>query len=423
MEPSLRRAVVSSMPSTRLLLLTALAGSCAGTPGEPGPPDPPASPASVPLVIENVNLITMTGDQVLPGRTVVVENGKISVIGDAATIRPAGAVVIEGRGRYLLPALIDMHVHINSADLELYPKHGITTVRNMWGWPGLVFLTGRVESGELWGPRILSASQGLDDEPVQWPATVVVSSPATAAEAVRAQKAAGWKWLKVYTRLSHDAWSAIMDAAAAEGIVPIGHVPFAVTVQEAIARGQKTIEHFTGYDRAVSRSGRVGTGGWTDADPTRYAGLAALSAGAGVWNCPTLAIYHKLTEQSPPGERNAIRSQRQAFMRAMHQAGALLLAGSDAGIEVVAPGSSLHDELDQFVAAGLTPYQALRAATSEAGRFLEIAGLGTVAVGAPADLLLVEGNPLADLRRLRSFDGLVQRGAWIPAGATPVRGQ
>jgi imidazolonepropionase-like amidohydrolase len=83
----------------------------------------------------------------------------------------------------------------------------------------------------------------------------------------------------------------------------------------------------------------------------------------------------------------------------------------------VAPGTSLHDELDELVAAGLTRYQALRAATSEAGRFLEIPGLGTIAPGAPADLLLVEGNPLADLGRLRRFEGLVQRGAWTPATA------
>jgi imidazolonepropionase-like amidohydrolase len=400
------------MTTARLALLLTVTGSCAGTPSESGPPDPPPSPATVPIVFDNVQILSMTSDQVQPGRTVVVRDGLIEAIGDAGITRPAGALVIEGRGRFLVPALIDMHVHINSADLELYPRHGITTVRNMWGWPGLVFLTARVESGELAGPRILSASQGLDDEPVQWPATIVVPSAGSAAEAVRAQKAAGWKWLKVYTRLSRDAWSAIMDAAAAEGITPIGHVPWSVPVEEAIGRGMKTIEHLTGYDRAVSRNNRVGTGGWIDAVPSRFAALATLSAEAGVWNCPTLAIYTKLSENDTPGNRAAIRANRRAFVRELHRAGAQLLAGSDAGIDVVAPGSSLHDELAELVGAGLTPYQALRAATSEAGRFLGIAGLGTVTAGAPADLLLVEGNPLADLSRLRRFDGLVQRGAW-----------
>lgn len=348
------------MPVARLALLTALAGSCAGLTGESPSPDPPASAASVPLVFENVRVITMTGDQVLSGRTVVVRDGKVEAIGESGMARPAGAVVIEGRGRYLLPALIDMHVHINTADLEAYPKNGITTVRNMWGWPGLIPLTGRVESGELWGPRIISASQGLDAEPVQWPFTVVVTTPAGAVPAVRAQHDMGWRYLKVYTRLSRETYQAVMAEASAVGMIPIGHVPFAVPVEEAIALGQRTIEHLTGYDRAVSRSGRAGTGAWTDADPARYPSLAALSASAEVWNCPTLAIYVELSQQHPVAERQPIVQQRRAFVRALRDAGALLLAGSDAGIDIVAPGTSLHDELDEFVAAGLTPYQALR---------------------------------------------------------------
>jgi imidazolonepropionase-like amidohydrolase len=402
------------MVISRLAVLAAVSGSCGGSPAEPGPPDPPASPASVPLLIRDVQLITMTGEQVLSGRSVLIGNGVIEAIGGSELHPPAGAVVIEGRGRYLLPGLIDMHVHLNSADLPLYPHNGITTVRNMWGWPGLIPLIARVESGELTGPRIISASQGLDDEPVQWPATVVVANPAAAAQAVRAQRDMGWRYLKVYTRLRRDTYAAIMAEAAATGMIPIGHVPLAVPVQEAIAMGQRTIEHLTGYDRAVSRSGNAGTGGWIDADPSRYPALAVLTAGAGVWNCPTLAIYSELSKQSPPSQRAAILEQRRLFVRELLRAGAPLLAGSDAGIEVVAPGTSLHDELDELVAAGLSRYQALQAATGEAGRFLGIEGLGTLAVGAPADLLLVAGNPLTDLGRLRRFDGLVHRGGWTP---------
>ena len=399
----------------RLALLAALSGSCAGSPAGPNPPDPAASPASVPLLIRDVELITMTGEQVLSGRSVLIANGKIETIGGNELAPPAGALVIEGRGRYLLPGLIDMHVHLNPTDLPLYPQHGITTVRNMWGWPGLIPLMARVESGELTGPRIISASQGLDDEPVQWPATVIVSNPAAAAQAVRAQRDMGWRYLKVYTRLRRDTYAAVMAEAAASGMIPIGHVPLAVPVQEAIAMGQRTIEHLTGYDRAVSRSGNAGTGGWIDADPSRYPGLATLTAAAGVWNCPTLAIYSALSKQSPAPVRATILEQRRRFVRELLQAGAPLLAGSDAGIDVVAPGTSLHDELEELVAAGLSRYQALRAATSEAGRFLQVEGLGTVTLGAPADLLLVESNPLIDLGRLRRFDGLVQRGAWTPA--------
>jgi imidazolonepropionase-like amidohydrolase len=407
------------MPLPRLAFLAALAGSC-GLADESGPPDPPASPATIPLVLENVQVIGMTSDQVQSGRTVVVRNGVIESISESGAVPPAGAVVIQGRGRYLVPGLIDMHVHINTADLPAYPRNGVTTVRNMWGWPGLIPLIARVESRELWGPRIISASQGLDNEPVQWPFTVVVSSPDQAAQAVQAQKDAGWRYLKVYTRLSRESYAAIMTEAAAVGMIPIGHVPTVVPIAEALSRGHHSVEHLTGYERAVSRSSRAGTGGWVDADPTRYPALATLSATSGVWNCPTLAIYVRLSLQHPAGERAPIVENRRQFIRALHEAGANLLAGSDAGIDIVAPGTSLHDELAEFVASGLTPYQALRTATIEAARFLEIPGLGTVTVGAPADLLLIEGNPLGSLHRLREPDGLVHRGAWIPDGAVPA---
>jgi imidazolonepropionase-like amidohydrolase len=357
----------------------------------------------------------METEAVVPGRTVVVEQGRITAIGDGATSRPAGALVIQGGGRYLVPGLIDMHVHINQSELSAYLAAGITSVRNMWGWPALPAIMEQVEHGDLAGPRIFSASQGLDDQPVQWPATIVVSSPAQAAAAVRAQRDAGWHWLKVYTRLSQETWLAIMAEARATGIRALGHVPFAVSVDDALAEGQFSIEHLTGYDRAVSRSGRAGTWAWLDAEPSRYAGLAARTAEAGTWNCPTLAIFAELSRrQHSDAEEAVILRERRRFVRELHAAGARLLAGTDAGIDVVAPGTSLHDELAELVASGLTRYQALRAATIDAGQFLEVPGLGTVTVGAPADLLLVQGNPLEDLARLRRFSGMVHRGAWLP---------
>lgn len=376
--------------------------------------DPPASPATVPLVIEDVRVVGMVSESISGGQTVVIEQGRITAIGDATVPRPPGAVVVQGRGRYLVPGLIDMHVHIRQEELGAYLAAGITSVRNMWGWPALPALVARVESGELAGPRIFSASQGLDDQPVQWPATVVVSSPVQAAAAVRAQRDAGWLWLKVYTRLSRETWLAIMAEARALGIRALGHVPLAVSVDEALDQGQFSIEHLTGYDRSVSRSGRTGTWGWVDADPSRYAALASRTAEAGTWNCPTLAIFAVLSRQHSEADRAVILRERRRFVRELHDAGAKLLAGSDAGIDVVVPGTSLHDELAELVASGLTRYEAVRAATVEAGLFLEEAGLGTVTVGAPADLLLVEGNPLEDLGRLRNFHGMVHRGAWHP---------
>ncbi len=396
------------------LLLVALGVNCAG-PAPTGPADPPTAPATRPLVLQNVNVIGMTTAQVARGRTVIIVDGRIAAIGDATISRPPGALVIEGAGRYLMPSLIDMHVHIRTGDVEKYPGAGVTTVRNMWGWRGLAALARRIEDGEVAGPRIVSASPGLDGEPAQWPETRFVLRPDQAAAAVAEQVAAGWRWIKVYTSLTLPAYEAIVAEAKQAGIGVVGHVPAAVPIETALGLGQHSIEHLTGYDARVN-PGRSGTWAWIAPDPSRYESLARLTKDAGAWNCPTLAIYSALAKQHRAGERQAIIAQRRAFVGALHRAGARLLAGSDAGIDVVAPGESLHDELFELVAAGLSPYQALRAATVDAGAFLEIEGLGTAVVGAPADLLLVTGNPLEHVDRIRTFDGLIHRGAWIPAG-------
>jgi imidazolonepropionase-like amidohydrolase len=231
---------------------------------------------------------------------------------------------------------------------------------------------------------------------------------------VQAQAAAGWPYIKVYTRLTTEMFDSVIVAAKDAGIPALGHVPFNVDIRHALESGMKSIEHFTGYDRAVSRTGRGGTTGWIDADPARYPSLVAATVAAGAWNCPTLAIYSELSKQHTAGEREAILRNRRAFVRAISQAGGKLLVGTDAGIDIVAPGTSIHDELREFVAAGLTPFDALRGATTSAAEFLGRSDLGRVVVGARADLLLLEANPLSNIENSKRIDGIVLGGAWRP---------
>lgn len=363
------------------------------------------------LAVVDVNVVPMDRPLVLRHQTVIVRGGRIAWLGPAAAARvPAGARVVQGNGRYLMPGLIDMHVHLRRADLRLYLAAGITTVRNMWGHEEVQQLQRDVATGVRRGPTIYSASPGLDGTPPQWPGTVQVLDSAAAGDAVRAQVAAGWSWIKVYTQLTPPAYHAIMAAARAAGIPVVGHVPLRVDIHDALASGQRSIEHLTGYDRAVSRTGRGGTWGWTDADTSRYPALVAATLAAGTWNCPTLAIFVKLAEQHPAGERPGIIERRRQFVRALSRAGAHLLAGTDAGIGIVAPGASLHDELAELVAAGLTPYQALRAATVDAAAFLGRPELGRIGAGAAADLLLVAGNPLEDIGQAAKIEGMVLHG-------------
>jgi imidazolonepropionase-like amidohydrolase len=131
-----------------------------------------------------------------------------------------------------------------------------------------------------------------------------------------------------------------------------------------------------------------------------------------VWNCPTLAIFAELSKQHSAADRELIVRNRRLFVRELSRAGAHILLGTDAGIDVVAPGSSIHDELRELVAAGLSPFDALRAGTTSAAEFLGRPDVGRIVVGARADLLVVRGNPLADVSQASRIDGIVTRGAW-----------
>jgi imidazolonepropionase-like amidohydrolase len=372
----------------------------------------PAEIRGRPIAIINARVLTMTDAGALESRTVLVRGGVVERIQANDAPRPTDAVTLDAGGRTLMPALIDMHVHLRRADIPAYLAAGIGSVRNMWGHSGIPPLMRGAESGEFVAPRIVSTSAGLDGNPPQWPETQIVTTTEEAEAAVKRQIDAGWRTIKVYQRLSMASYDAIAAAAKRSGVAFAGHVPTAVAIRHALDMGQRSIEHLTGYDRAVSRQRRIGTWGWIDVDTTQFASLASATAQAGTWNCPTLAIYVKLAEQHSTSERAAVIENRRRFIRALERAGAPLLVGTDAGIDVVAPGTSLHDELAQFVAGGLSPARVLRAATADAGRFLGVPGLGTIAGGAPGDLLLLERDPLADIANARTVAGVVLRGDW-----------
>lgn len=396
--------------------VAALATSCGSSGSVTAPDDPREIRAPSAIAFVDVQLVPMTTNAVAEHRTVIVRDGRIERIeAVGASTLPGDVVVVEGRGRYLAPALVDMHVHARGADLPAYLQAGIATVRNMWGHSGIPGLRASIEQGTRLGPTIHSIGPGLDGSPPQWPETQLVESAEDAVAAVDSLTTFGWATMKIYQRLTRPAFDAIIQAVQARGARAAGHVPTAVPVEHALSSGMTTIEHLSGYDRALTRQPAGGTWAWIDIDESRIPSLVQATLAAGTWNCPTLAIYVQLAQSHPSGERATLLENRRRFVRALSQAGAGLLAGSDAGIDVVPAGESLLDELEEFVRAGLTPYQALRAATIDAGQFLEVPALGTIAVGAPAELILLDGNPLGDIGNVRRLAGLVLRGEWLSA--------
>lgn len=345
------------------------------------------------VAIVGVNVVPMDSERVLRGQTVIVENAHVLTIGavDAVPV-PAGATVIQGDGRWLVPGLIDMHVHVVERDLPRYVAAGVTTVRDMAGIDSVLELVGHPD-----GPRIIPGSKLLTGPNPQTPYFAhPVTRASDAAAAVDQELARGATWIKVYEGLSRDVYDAIVVAARQRGVKVAGHVSQYVPITHAII-SLDSIEHLSRYP--------LGT-----ADRE----MAALSRDAGVWNCPTMTVFTQyVTRDMPEPQRTQFLTSRRALVTALHEEGARILAGTDCGYYFPC-GTPLLDELDELHAAGMSNFDALSAATRNAGEYFGDPTLGVIAPGASADVLLVRENPLDNLSTLRRPAGVMLRGRWIP---------
>lgn len=407
----------------------------------------------------NVTVVPMDEERVLPDHTVLIEGDRITAVGPAETVDvPETAVRIDGKGQYLLPGLADMHVHIpEDYALLLYLANGVTTVRNMEGYFYHPRWRDEVASGTRLGPTIITTGPILNDSTM---------TRAEAIDEVRAEADAGFDMVKVYNETSAEAYEGIVETAAGLGMPVVGHVPFGVRLDRALSTPQSSIEHLRGYVwEIVPPSAPIQPHAptkdrwlaWRYADTTMFAGLAGRTVEAGVWNCPTLLdqtffaspeARHQARLESPetrylsPGARSwGDRSMdpyfkdfeeqdyqdihryalpmRQRLVRALRDAGAGLLLGSDAW---VVPGFATHEELAELVKAGLTPYEAIRAGTYDAARYLgEEDEVGSVRAGFRADLVLVDANPLEDVSNFRMIRGVMVRGRWLPGDSLHLR--
>ena len=403
-------------------------------------------------VIENVNVITMTSEEVRKGMTVVIDDGIITnILEFTSTDVDNGSVVIDATGNYLIPGLSDMHVHINNTkDLALFLAHGVTTVQNMWGYertllkilgfPSQLKLRDRIENGLIVGPRIITPGPVLEGDPRTHPFMTRIVDPGKGRREVVRQFKTGYDFIKVYDNVRADVYKAIVDEAAMHGLQVKGHVPFEVGLDGVLESGQLSIDHLNGYLNPDTAQLLI-----RENEILRY---ARLTAEAGIWNCPTVVLWQQrhlndeeidermghparahYTRMQRLFERLSIRAlsgstpdqdYRQRMKRVsfpvisnLAEAGAGILTGTDSGNPFVFPGSSLHEELAFLVEAGLSPYRALRASTADAAGYLGAYDVsGTVEVGKRADLVLLGSNPLEDISHSSDILGTVVRGAW-----------
>ncbi len=415
-------------------------------------------------VFVNVNIVPMTTEVVLSGQTVIVARGKIANIGPVESVPiPEDAQIVDGTDRFLMPGLAEMHAHVTGtrpAEIDrlftLFVANGITTIRGMLGQYSHLDLRARLETGEVFGPRFITSGPSLNGRSV--------SSAADAARQVREQHAAGYDFIKVHPGLTAEEFAALAATANELGMPYAGHVPVAAGVREALRSHMATIDHLDGYFVALlppDSHGSGGFGGFFDVmlarelDSEKIAALAAATAMAGTWNVPTQVLVEQMVDGTsvtdlrnrsemryvPESTVNdwVIAKERQLAERgfdpetaalaidlrrrlilALHDSGAGLLLGSDAPQIFNVPGFSAHRELDVLVAAGLTPYEALQTGTSAVAKFLG-SNTGVVAVGKEADLILLDANPLEDIRNSRRIHGVMLRGQWLPASELEQR--
>jgi imidazolonepropionase-like amidohydrolase len=399
----------------------------------PTPPPPP-------VAFVDVAVLPMDTNRVVEHQTVVVRDGRIVEAGPVTRVRiPAGAARVDGRGRFLMPGFTEMHGHLpNPAAVNavpgivetvlfLYVANGVTAVRGMQGNRGHVELRDRIARHEVLGPRLWVPGPALSGN--------IAPNPDEARRLVAEQKDFGADHIKVHENLSLATYDAIAEAAKAAGLDFGGHVAAAVGVRHALAAGQKSIDHLDNYDDE--------TGG----DAAKVADLARATRDAGAWSVPTMALWEVFMgsealdslaarpelryvpaqwaagwrqqvtniRQNNPSDGGAAVAGRRRILKALRDAGAGIAFGTDSPQLFSVPGFSIHREMQSMLAAGLSPFDVLASGTRNVARYYGAESeFGTVAAGQRADLVLLDANPLTDVRNFSRRAGVMVNGRWLP---------
>lgn len=435
-------------------LLFALAGLASGE----------STPAPLPpgLAFTNVTIIDTTGKRLGQRATVITSGDRITEIGEADKVRiPAGAQTIDGTGKYLMPGLWDMHMHLSMVSdlaLPLLIANGVTGVCDMGGdlneidkWRE------QIKTGTRLGPRIIRAGPVVDGpRKEEGPHRLTVNNAAEARQTVDSLKKRGVDFLKVYHFLSRDSYFALADEAKKQGISFAGHIPNGVSPREASDAGQRSLEHTAVLLQALialeKKEGRTQKQLTEDA-LDKLAGeegsaLFQVMTRNGTWHTPTLVVarsfllrtemaakpddrrkymaaltrehwekYNPVPQNVSPedmaGRKKALEKMFEIVGK-IGRAGVSILAGTDPPTRDVFPGFSLHDELGLLVRAGLTPLEAIQAATLNAAKCLGLSDShGTIEKGRVADLVLLEADPLEAIANTQKIAGVVVAGKYF----------
>jgi hypothetical protein len=446
--------VASSLFTGHLFFLLLFMSSCFPSTGQA-----PVDSRQQEIVFRSVNVVPMDRETVLQNRDVLVKNRVITAIGDPGKVKySSSALVVDAKGKYLIPGLAEMHAHVPPVDdlepmkevLLLFALNGVTTIRGMLGHPRHLELRAKLQSEEVLGPRFYTSGPSFNGNSVK--------TAQAATDMVRQQKAAGYDFLKLHPGLTKETFGAMATTAKEVQIPFAGHVSYDVGVWRAIDAGYATIDHLDGFveslvpgiDTIPEKAAGLFAMFLADrADESRIPKLTAALRERGIWVVPTQALAERWF--APGQSAEALRSEpemvymaaatlnnwaqakqtlmalpayqaasvtrfialRRKLIAACQKDGVGLLLGSDAPQVFDVPGFSVHHELKYLVDAGLTPYEALRTGTVNVARFYNRPDAGTIKPGAVADLVLVGGNPLKDIAQTRHIEGVMLNGRWL----------
>jgi imidazolonepropionase-like amidohydrolase len=388
--------------------------------------------AAAAIAVHDVTVIDIASGTARPHMTVVIEDGKISRVGAAASIPvPAATRIVAGKDRFLIPGLWDMHVHLFYKQyLPLFIAFGVTGVQDMGSdFSKVKSWREEVEKGSAIGPRIVTSGPPVDGGPSDDSKLplLVARTADQGRNAFDQLYKMDVDFIKVLSRLPRDAYFALAEQARHWDLRLVGHIPSNVTAQEAVEARQKSLEHMFGVTKSVS----------SDEEAVKFFERCTLT---GTRVSPTLVLWLRMSHMDdtklmndpqlavvPASIRNtwpdvsddpdSLKIQVWRIYRLValaKRAKTEILAGTDTGDPYVIPGAALHDELEQLVQAGLTPREALEAATTAPARFFETdKETGSIEKGKLADLVLLGANPLTDIRNVRKVEGVFSHGRYF----------
>jgi imidazolonepropionase-like amidohydrolase len=365
---------------------------------------------------------------------------------------------VDATGQYAIPGLIDMHVHILTPfDAPLYPAAGVTTVRNMWGFPSHLQMRSAVEAGRMFGPRIVTAGRLIDGDPKIWPQSLAPQSRDEVAQIVAEDIESGYDFVKVYSRVSRAMFDDIAELAKEKGVEFAGHVPGAVDIRHAASQGMRSIEHLWGFPNVLHPTedfvpyDALDRSQWDNVDLGKVDEIADVLKANDVWVTPTLLVLQHIYMAGSPellrakvegvefvspatiqfweagaGSRDPVTAETQAWIeetvklrsaivKRLYDNGVRLLVGSDANNPYVVHGFGLYHEMEMFVEAGIPLELVLELATHDAAEYLgRLDSIGTIDVGKNADIVLLNNDPRLSVENLKDRRAVIFKGVYHP---------